>query len=111
MMPYPGRLAKGPGHTQRVAVNGNAGADVVVDFTQVPQAVGTISIVPWSEMDIRPTTGSVRCAWLVGEIAAGRYFIIPIGAIRTIVGPGLASKLYLRMDGAGADTVEVEVFE
>jgi hypothetical protein len=106
---YP-TLTKGPGHTQRVAVEAVGGSDVIVDFAAVPVSTGTISIVPWSQIDIRPIAGAVRAAWLVGEITASRYFTIPSGAIRTIIGPGLASKLYLRGD-VGIITVEVEVFE
>ena len=106
-----GAYAKGPGHTQRVAVNGSAGADVSVDFSAVPTSGDVMRLVPWSQISIRPLTGSVRCAWYSGEIAAGRYFIVPAGAVRDIEGPGVAAHLYMRMDGVGADTVEVEVFE
>lgn len=101
---------KGPGHTTRAAVNGNAGAEVFVDFTVVPTSGNTLYCVPWAELDIRPLA-DVRCAWIAGEITAGRYFIVPAGSIRTIVGPSSASRLYMLADGVGATTVEVEVFE
>ncbi len=105
-------VPKGPGHTQRVPVNVVGGADVIVDFTAIPQAVGNIRIVPWTQIDIQPlnTTEAVRVAWVTGEIGLGRYFTIPAGVIMTIVGPGIANKLYLRGD-VGAQTVEVTVFE
>jgi len=104
------RLTKGPGHPQRIAVNGNAGAEVSVEFGAVPTQGNPLRIIPWSQIDIRPLA-DVRCAWIAGEIAAGRYFTVPAGSIRTIVGPGLSSRLFMLADGAGATTVEVEVFE
>lgn len=106
-----GAFLKGPGHTQRVAVNGNAGAVVSVDFTAVPTTGTPWRIVPWGQVSIRPATGAVRCAWYSGEIEAGRYFVIPAGAVRDIEGPNSSPTLYMLMDGVGADTVEVEVFE
>lgn len=93
-----------------MAVNGSAGAEVFVDFTAVPTQGNNLYVVPWAEIDVRPLA-DVRCAWIAGEIAAGRYFVVPAGSIRTIVGPGTASRLFMLADGAGATTVEVEVFE
>jgi len=106
-----GAFLKGPGHVQRVSVNGSAGAVVAVDFTAVPTTGTTWRIVPWGQLSIRPVTGSVRCAWYSGEIEAGRYFVVPAGAVRDIEGPGSAPNLYMLMNEVGADTVEVEVFE
>lgn len=105
-----GHVTKSSGHSQRISVNAVGGQDVVVDFNAVPTSGDLIVIQPWSQLELHPIGIAVRMAWQAGEISAGRYFTLPAEIIRTIVGPGMATKIYLRGDSI-AGIIEVEVFE
>lgn len=95
----------------RVAINGNAGADVVVDVTQLTVASGVSRILPWARIDIRSAGGlDIWFAAIAGEITAGRYQTLPGGSINTIEGPGSFEKLYLRGGTGAADTAEITVY-
>lgn len=95
----------------RLAINGSGGAETLLDLNALTGSGGLERIVPWSRLDIRSVGGlDVRWSAQSGEIAAGRYFTLPGGAINAIDGPGAFDRIYFLGGTAGADTVEIAVY-
>lgn len=106
-----GRTLLGTPAMVRLAINGNAGADVFLDFEAITTAGGTERIIPWSRIDVTSINGqATRYAGAAGEIAGTRYFTIPAGSIMAIEGPSSISRLYFRSDAAGADTLSIAIY-
>jgi|SRR5882724_7271708 len=89
----------------RKAINGNAGADVTVDLTG-PDTQGRVA-VPCAEIRISSAGAlAIRMATKAGEIAAGRYKVIPASGV--LLSRNRNGIFFFRGDTAGADTVEVQ---
>ncbi len=88
------------------------GETLILDLDAVTVATSvTERIMPASRVDIKGTVGnSMKLAFAAGEIAAGRYFTLPAGAVKSIAGePIVFRKIYAQANTA-TDVVEVIVY-
>lgn len=99
----------GSGVAKRNAAVATTGEATIIDLDAVVQSGGTEAIKPASRVDISPISFDLKVAYEAGEIAAGRYFTIPAGAIKTINGPCNFGKIFGQATGTATD-VEVIVY-
>jgi len=97
------------GVAKRNTAVATTGETTLIDLDAVVQSGGTEAIRPASRIDIQAVAADLKVAYAAGEIAAGRYFTIPAGAIKTIDGPINIGRIFGQATGSTTD-VEVVVF-